>query len=77
MDAGGLGLRRALPMHRLAIELDLAAVRGLDTGDDLGQRRFPGTVLADERVDLSRADLEIDPGERLHAGEGFLNAGNR
>ena len=54
---------------RLAGELDGAAIRRLGAGEDLEQRRLAGAVLAEQRVDLSGSDLEVDVLERLDARE--------
>ena len=39
-----------------------------DARHDFGERRFAGAVLADERVDLSSPEFEIDAIDRGHAG---------
>ena len=41
-------------------QLDAARVWSMDTGEDLDERRLAGAVLADERVDLTDADVEVD-----------------
>ena len=58
----------------LALDLDGAGVLLVDAGEDLHQRRLAGTVLADQRVDLSGAQLEPGVLQRLHAGEGLVDA---
>ena len=52
---------------------DLAAVVAMrvDARQHLHQRRFAGAVLADDGVDFTLADGQIDVVERIHAGEGF------
>jgi hypothetical protein len=57
-------------------DLDGAGVRLQVARDDLHQRRLAGAVLAQQRVDLPGADLEVDPGERLHARERLRDAGD-
>jgi hypothetical protein len=42
-------------------------------GDDLDQSRLTRPVLADQRVDLSIPQLEINPIQGLHAGEPLAN----
>jgi hypothetical protein len=44
---------------------------GIDAAQNLHQRRFPGTVLANEGEDLGGLDGEVDVVEGLHAGEGL------
>ena len=61
--------RRRVPAHGGAVQLDVAGVGLVSAGDDLCQGRFPGAVFADQRVDLTGFDLEIDLAERLHAGK--------
>ena len=39
-----------------------------DAGHDFGQRRFAGAVLADQRMDLAAAQVEIDVFDRGNAG---------
>ncbi len=39
-----------------------------DAGHGLGQRRFAGAILADQRVDFAAAQLEIDVLDGRHAG---------
>ncbi len=41
----------------------------LCTRQDLDQGGLPGSVFADEGVDLTGRDLEIDIVERVHAGK--------
>jgi hypothetical protein len=38
-------------------------------GDDLDEGRLAGTVLPDQRVDLSGVQCQVDPVERDRAGE--------
>jgi len=47
------------------------------TGNDVRQGRFPGTVLAEQRHDLSRMDVEIDTVKNLDRTVGFLNPAER
>jgi len=54
---------------RLAVEDDLPGVRVVDAGDDLDQRRFACSVVADQGDDLAGKDLEVDAVEGLHGPE--------
>ena len=53
----------------LAVEEDLAAVRSVDAGDALDQRRLAGAVVADERHHLTGPHLELDVRKRLDRAE--------
>ena len=58
-DAAPLGLlRRGQRRDDLAVELDLARVGQVHAAEDLDHRRLAAAVLADEREDLARAQLE-------------------
>ncbi len=52
-------LRRA-QLRRLAVDQDLALVRPVEPVDDVHQRRLAGTVLAEQRVHLALAQVEVD-----------------
>jgi hypothetical protein len=67
VDTAALCIGRRVPAHGGAVQLDVAGVGLVSAGDDLCQGRFPGAVFADQRVDLTGFDLEIDLAERLHA----------
>ena len=58
----------------LALDLDGAGILLVDTAQDLHEGRLAGTVLADERVHLSRTQLEPAVLQRLHAGERLVDA---
>ena len=58
-------------LQDLAAEPDRAGVAGIDAGQDLDQRRFSGTVLADQAMDLARGDDEVGAGQGLDARERF------
>ena len=51
-----------------AVHLHRSGTQGNDAGHDLGQGRFPGAVLADQRMNLAAPKLEIDILDRGHAG---------
>ena len=56
---------------------DFAGVGLVDAGQDFDQRRFAGAVLAQQRVDLAAADVEIDVIEREGPGEALDESGHR
>ena len=53
------GLRRP-QLSRLAVDQDLALVRPVEAVEDVHQRRLPGPVLAQQRVHLALAQVEVD-----------------
>ena len=63
------GVLGAVDLYLLAVEDDLAAVRHVDPGDALDQRRLAGAVITDERHHLAGANLEVDLRERLDRAE--------
>ena len=68
------GVLRAVDRDRLALEEDLARVDRVDPGDALDERRLAGAVVADERHDLARRDVEVDLVERLDGAEALRDA---
>jgi hypothetical protein len=56
-DALALSCTRIPAFHVDIVHDDVAFIRSVYTGDDLAQGRFPGPVLADERVNLSTPDV--------------------
>ena len=53
-------LPRRLDRHRLAVEQELALVGPVEPVEDAHQRRLAGPVLAQQRVDLALAQVEVD-----------------
>ena len=53
----------------LAVEQDLARVRVVQPVEDVHQRRLAGAVLAEQRVHLALAELEVDVVVGEHPGE--------
>ena len=59
-DHGNAGIGRASLVEardRNAVEFDGAAVRLIDTGHQMHERRLAGAVLADQRVDFAAPHL--------------------
>ncbi len=56
---------------RRAVYADLPVVWADDAGQDLDQRRFTGAVFADQRVDRSCGDAQIDLVQSGHARVAF------
>ena len=55
--------------ERAPADRDGAAIGRFGAGHDLDQRRLAGAVLANQRVDFARANIERDAIERAGAGE--------
>ena len=70
-DALGRRLAGRGKSDRLAFDPHLAGIGRLHPGDDLDQRGFPGAVLAQQRMDLARPDIEADVVQHPHRAEGF------
>ena len=58
-----------MEVNRLSLPHDLALVGRPQPGDRLDRHRLAGAVVARQRRHLSRRDVEIDPGQRLHGAE--------
>ena len=52
-----------------AVEQDLAAIGLMHAAEDLHERRLAGAVLADQRRDLARIQLEVRVAQRARAAE--------
>ena len=59
---------------RCAVEQDLPVVRPVEAVEDVHERRLAGAVLAEERVHLAPAQVEIDPVVRENTGEALRDA---
>ena len=60
-----------------AVQLDLALVGPVEAGEDVRERRLAGAVLAEQRVHLAAADLEVDAVVRDDAGEPLRDPAHR
>src|SRR5213593_3485119 len=58
----------------MTVDEHLSGVRLLYAGHDLDERRLPGAVLAEERVDLAGVQSERDVVERLDGAESLRDA---
>ena len=58
-------------VDRLPVDEDPPASRRVDAGQDLHQGRLARAVLADERVDLARAELESALSSAWTPGKSF------
>ena len=58
----------------MAVDEDRPLVGQVRPRDALDQRRLAGAVVADERDDLGRVDLEVDVGQRLDRAEALRDS---
>src|SRR5205823_9970914 len=76
-DAGSRGLLWARQViDRRAADRDLAAVRTMHAREQLDERALARAVLADDRVDLTRADLAGGGADGLRGAEGLGGVGH-
>ncbi len=68
-DAQRLRIGRAAQLDLLAVHQQLAGVRAVEAGHHLDQGRLAGAVLAHQRVDLTRVEIERDAAERVRRAE--------
>ena len=71
--AGAARIVRRGKLDLRPVDQNRTSVGLIDAGHDLDQRRFARAVLAEQRVDLARADVERNARERAHAGKRFLD----
>jgi hypothetical protein len=64
----------AVEIDRLTAQPHLAARRRHGTGEDLEQRRLPGAVLPDDRLDATALDRQRNVVERGRRAEAFGDA---
>ena len=72
-DAGALRVARRMERDRLAVEPDLAAGRRRAPAMMFDQGRLARAVLAEQRMHLAGAQLEVDSVQRLDAGEALAH----
>ena len=72
-DAGGERVAWRAERDRLAVQQHAARIRAIEAGDDFDERRFAGAVLAHQRMDFARLQIERDAVQRPHAGKGFAD----
>ena len=58
-----------------AADVERAAVGLVGAGDDLDERGFARAVLAEQRVDFARLQLERHALQRADGAEGFADVG--
>src|SRR4029077_13755613 len=68
-------IRLVARRERSVVQTHRARVRWERAGEDVHERALSRAVLADERVDLSGAHLEVDARERRRRAESLGNAG--
>ena len=73
-DAVGDGVARGTEGHRASVDQDHAGVRPVEPGQNVHQRALAGAVLAQQGVDFSLAQREIDGVVGQHARETLADA---
>ena len=73
-DAGGLGVPRSLKVNLLPVEEHLALFGLVHPGDDLDKGGFAGAVFTHQGMHFSGLQLELNPVQRLDAGEDFCDS---
>ena len=68
-DPQPLGIGHVADLDAATVHFHRAGVGPDHAAQDVDQRRFPGTVLPEQPVDLPRAEREIHPVERGDAAE--------
>src|SRR5205807_8807022 len=59
-QAASRNLVRLEPQQRASIEKNVAAVRRIEAGNEVDERRLAGAVRSDQPADLARRDRKID-----------------
>src|SRR5690606_31968961 len=74
-DTAAFTVRYAVEGNRFALEDHLALIGAvwINAGKHLHQGRLPGTVFADQGMDLASRHLQVDAVESLHAGKALGN----
>lgn len=72
-DAGVFCRKRHLEHDSLAVQIDLALVRLINTGKDLDQSTFARAIFAEQSDDLALFDIDIDVVQRTDTGEAFAD----
>jgi hypothetical protein len=54
------GVQRRSEFDRLAGDVDFTLIRVVLAEEDFHQSCFPGAILSQDRMDLTRSDLEVD-----------------
>ena len=73
-DAQRNGIVGRVDRHILAADQDLALIRFVQAVQDVHQRRLPGAVFAEQSVDLSLLQRQIDVIVGQHSGECLRDA---
>ena len=64
---------RGPALDRLTLEYDASAVKLVMPAHHIDQRRLAGAIGSEQAEDLSTIDIQIDPVERLNAGEALAD----
>ena len=74
LDAKVRRLSRRMDLDLRAVESNHARVRLVRSRNDLDESRFARAVVAGERDNLGRIDLEIHAGQRVYGAEALRDA---
>ena len=61
-------------MDLLALDQNPTFIRPVDSGQNLDQGGFPGTVFPQKHMDFSRLQVEVNAPQRNHSGKSFDDA---
>ena len=73
-DARGDRVARRSEFDSPAVDPDDPVLRAVEPGEDVHKGALAGPVLAEECMDLARAEVEVDVVVREHAREGLDDA---
>jgi hypothetical protein len=68
-DPPGAGGRRTVEINGMPVDADVAGILAQGTGHDLDEGRFAGTVLAEEAMNLTGVQADIDGLEGTDSGK--------
>jgi hypothetical protein len=77
LDAQRVCVLGAVHGDRLALEEIVAVVEQVDAGDPLDQGRLAGTVVPDQRGDLTGIGVEVDVLQDVHGAEALVHGAQR
>jgi hypothetical protein len=72
-DAGSPRIEQSLEGNGVAVDFDRSRVRNERARKYFDERRFTGTVVADDTENFARVQFEIDAAQCRDGAEGFGN----
>jgi hypothetical protein len=73
-DTPSTGSSRGRDSLGCSADSNFTGIRARQAICDMHQRRFPRTILTEERVDFTGVQEKIDPAQRVHGAESFVYA---